>query len=435
MRAPVRLRASQRKSQARPPKAEPTETQEQSTPDAPRPKFLAFDFFCGAGGTTRGLIDAGGYVAAGIDKEVACRETYVENNRNETLDGKAPRYLERDIFPATEEYPKGQGAELEAELDAMVPALKKQAPGVPLLFAICAPCQPFTTLSRKEMSKERIAKRDRDRNLLKEAARLVARFKPELVLSENVAGIKDPRYGGIWEEFRNELEALGYATGTRVVCTSRFGIPQYRKRSILIAVLKEKVRDEYLTDLLDRELLVPDSDPDAPIATVRDAIGHFPPIKAGELHDEIANHRARALSDTNLKRLECAKPGESNAYLENTKFGDLSLECHRKVNKRLNDRCFSDVYTRMRPDRPSPTVTTKCHSISNGRFGHYDTDQLRGISLREAAKLQSFGDDYVFYPKKSVDPVARMIGNAVPPKLAAFFASYLLSAMESGQPS
>jgi DNA (cytosine-5)-methyltransferase 1 len=84
----------------------------------------------------------------------------------------------------------------------------------------------------------------------------------------------------------------------------------------------------------------------------------------------------------------------------------------------------------MRPDHPSPTITTKCHSISNGRFGHYDTRQLRGISLREAAILQSFPDDYVFFPADQIEPVARMIGNAVPPRLARFFAGYLLTAID-----
>ncbi|RWC91889.1 MAG: DNA cytosine methyltransferase [Mesorhizobium sp.] len=398
-----------------------------------RPAFLAVDFFCGAGGTTRGLIDAGGYVVAGIDKEHFCRKTFIENNINKSWDEKPPVYLERDIFPANEAYPAGEHAELQADLDRLIPPFRSTLPGVPLLFAICAPCQPFTTLSRKEMSGARVAKRDKDRNLLKEAARFVERFRPEMVLSENVAGIKDPRYGGIWEEFRSELERLGYATGTRVVCTSRFGVPQYRKRSILIAVLKEKVREEYLSDLLATELLVPDSNPDSPTMTVEEAIGHLPPIIAGQLHGEIPNHRARSLSELNQKRLSCAKPGESNAYMENTAYGDLSLECHRKVNARLNDRCFSDVYTRMRPDRPSPTITTKCHSISNGRFGHYDTDQVRGISLREAATLQSFDDDYVFHPTDMLEPVARMIGNAVPPKLARYFATYLVSSLTSAR--
>ena len=83
----------------------------------------------------------------------------------------------------------------------------------------------------------------------------------------------------------------------------------------------------------------------------------------------------------------------------------------------------------MRPDFPSPTITTKCHSISNGRFGHYDVRQVRGLSLREAAILQSFPEDYVFYPEDEIEPVARMIGNAVPPKLAQFYAGYLVNSL------
>ena len=351
------------------------------------------------------------------------------NNPNECVDYSAPRFLEYDIF-GVEEYPQGQKAQLIAELDRWIPYYRSKAADVPLLFAICAPCQPFTTLSKKSLSEDRKNGRERDTNLLREAASFVERYKPELVLAENVAGIKDPRYGGIWQEFRQSLEKLGYATGTRVVCTSKFGIPQFRKRSILIAVARDLVNANRLADLIGDELLIPEEDPASLICTVQDAIGHFPPIVAGEMHPVIPNHRARTLSDLNLKRIAAAKPGQSNAYMEQTPHGDLSLECHRKVNQKLKVRCFTDVYTRMCPDRPSPTITTKCHSISNGRYGHYDTSQLRGISLREAAALQSFPDDYVFYPTDRVDAVARMVGNAVPPKLARYFASYLASSIE-----
>jgi len=396
------------------------------------PSFLAVDFFCGAGGTTRGLIDSGGYVIAGIDKDDRCAKTYADNNINEAVDYAPARFLNYDVFPHTNDYVGGQRDELVAKLDSLLSYYRGKASGVPLLFAICAPCQPFTTLSRKELSDKRKKGREKDRSLLSEAAEYVSRYKPEMVLSENVAGIKDPKYGNIWEDFRERLDQLGYVTGSKVVCTSRFGVPQYRKRSILIAVRKELVREERFADLMETELLVPDADPNSMLTTVADAIGHLPPVSAGEIHPDIPNHRARSLSELNLKRLASASPGESNAYMANTEFGDLSLDCHRKVNARLNDRCFSDVYTRMHPDRPSPTITTKCHSISNGRFGHYDPEQVRGISLREAAILQSFPDDYVFYPTEQIEPVARMIGNAVPPRLARYFATYLVNSLEAG---
>lgn len=396
---------------------------------ASKPRFIAVDFFCGAGGTTRGLLDAGGYVIAGIDKDRRCEDTFTINNVNTCLDHSPVQYLCRDIFRKSLSYPGGEQKELFAELDYLIPYYRRKASGVPLLFAICAPCQPFTKLSRKEMSIERQIVRARDMNLLKEACRFVARFEPELVLSENVAGIGDEKYGGIWDDFRRRLEKLGYVTGSKVVCTSRFGIPQFRKRSILMAARKELVRPERFADLLGRELLVPEADPDAPLVSVAEAIGHLPPIGAGQAHPIVPNHRTRGLSEINYKRLAAAKPGQSNAYLRDTDEGDLTLPCHRRVNQKFSTRCFGDVYTRMRPDYPSPTITTKCHSISNGRFGHYDVNQVRGLSLREAAILQSFPDEYIFYPDDEVEPVARMIGNAVPPKLAGFFAGYLANSL------
>ena len=108
------------------------------------PKFLAVDFYCGAGGTTRGLLDAGGYVIAGIDKDSGCRDSYVLNNPNEKLDGDDPAFLALDMFPAREDYPIGQQHEVRHRLEQLIPMYRNKAPGVPLLFAICAPCQSFT---------------------------------------------------------------------------------------------------------------------------------------------------------------------------------------------------------------------------------------------------------------------------------------------------
>lgn len=400
--------------------------------DAPTsmPKFVAVDFFCGAGGTTRGLIDAGGYVIAGIDKDLSCAKTYVENNVNTTRDKRHPHFLHYDIFPQCSDYRNGQQKELFERLDDLIRSYRANGRKLPLLFAICAPCQPFTKLShRLYMTERRLVRRAHDMNLLRQACRFVRRYQPELILSENVAGIRDPKYGGVWDDFRRKLSLLGYATGTKVVCTSRFGIPQFRKRSILLAARRDLIRPERFSDLLAEELLVPESDPNTMVVSVAEALSHLPAIAAGDTHPKIPNHRTRALSEMNLMRLAAAKPGESNAYMEGTEHGDISLDCHRRVNSKHQTRCFGDVYTRMHPNKPSPTITTKCHSISNGRFGHYDARQIRGLSLREAAILQSFPDNYVFYPDAQIEPIARMIGNAVPPKLAAFFASYLVNSL------
>src|SRR5487761_344726 len=159
--------------------------------------------------------------------------------------------------------------------------------------------------------------------------------------------------------------------------------------------------------------------------TVRETIGHLPPIAAGEAHPGIPNHRTRGLSDLNLKRISCAKPGESNRYLKDTPYGNLSLTCHRKLEKHLGIPSFSDTYTRMHGNDIAPTITTKFISITNGRFGHYDIKQNRAISPREAALLQTFPKRYVFYPEKNIEFTATLIGNSVPPKLARFFGRYV----------
>ena len=396
------------------------------------PAFLAIDFFSGAGGTTRGLIDAGGYVIAGIDNDGRCEKTYTENNKNTTLDGKCARFLNYDIFPKTEEYPDGQQDLLFKQIESLLLEYRKFAgEKIPLLFAICAPCQPFTNLAKREMTEERKKRRAKDSGLLPEACKFVRYFKPDIVLSENVADISGAKFGGVWEAFRRELEESGCVTGTNVVCTSGFGVPQYRKRSILLAVRRDRLNPESLkdSDSASSELSVPKSHPKALIVTTREALRHLPPLSAGETHAEIPNHRVRAISELNYKRLSVAKPGENNFYMENTEYGDLSLKCHRDARAKNKQGSFSDVYTRMRPDRPSPTITTKCTSVSNGRFGHYDTEQIRGISLREAAVLQSFQDDYIFDDEESLETIARMIGNAVPPKLVNFYTRYLVESV------
>ena len=391
-------------------------------PGRPRiPKFLAVDYFCGAGGTTRGLIDAGGYVIAGIDKIESCRQTYVANNGNEAGNRDYPKFLALDLFPASEEYPAGQQQEAIKRLDELISMHRHRFPKVPLMFAICAPCQPFTNLSKGKLSGSRIMTRLRDRSLLAHACRFVRRYRPDMILSENVAGISDPRYGGVWEDFAERLRLLNYTVASRRVCTSDFGIAQYRKRSILCAI-----RDVPVPEPMINEFQLPGKDEAAAMKTVSDVLSGLPPLEAGQRNQEISNHVTRNLSALNRKRISYAEPGKSNEYLSSTPEGDLSLACHRRVNRRLRTRCFTDVYTRMAPERPSPTITTRCHSITNGRFGHPDVRQLRGISMREAARLQSFRDEYVFYPIDQVEPIARMIGNAVPPALAQFFAEHLV---------
>ena len=384
---------------------------------AATPKFLAVDFYCGAGGTTRGLLDAGGYVICGIDKDETNRVTYRRNNQNTTLDRDEPGFLAFDMFPDCPDYPQGQQQEVWDKLRELIPHCRQMAAGVPLLFVICAPCQSFTKFVQRRMTVDRTQSRDRDLNLLSQTIGFVAEFQPEMVISENVASIKSGQHRYIWSDFREQLRSLGYAVGEGHVCASRFGVPQYRRRSVLLAFKTEHGYE------LNFDPSVPYHDPEARQISVLEAIDHLPPLQAGECCPDIINHVCRNLTEVNRWRLMSVQPGEPNFGFSETSFGDLSLACHRRLADK-GGRGFGDVYTRIHPDRPSPTITTRFHSISNGRFGHYDEGQVRGLSLREGALLQSFREDYEFYGA-GMDSIARMIGNAVPPKLSEYMARWI----------
>jgi DNA (cytosine-5)-methyltransferase 1 len=376
--------------------------------------IIAVDFFCGAGGMTNGLIQAGIDVIAGIDNQALCEQTYRQNVNS---DGTSPVFICKDMFPKTDTYPDGEQHEIAKILSKLIGAQtmlsRKQRPK--LIFAICAPCQPFTKITRIEMSEGRKFKRSNDSNLLLNTISLIKKFKPDALICENVEGIAGKN--SVLSRFEELLAENGYAFDAKVLNTSKFGIPQTRRRTIGLAIRKTRIL---------KNIDVPDADPDMErYITVAETIGHLPPLIAGEAHSKIKNHRARALNDINLKRISCAPPGESNQYLKTTKYGDLSLNCHKRLKDKTGEESFTDTYTRMKGDQLAPTVTTRCISISNGRFGHYDPEQNRGITPHEAALLQTFPSDYTFFPEDSMDFVATLIGNAVPPKLAKFFGQYL----------
>jgi DNA (cytosine-5)-methyltransferase 1 len=193
------------------------------------------------------------------------------------------------------------------------------------------------------------------------------------------------------------LEKRGYYYDAGDVEARKYGVPQTRRRHILLACKSSPITIPEATHGPGR----------IPYETVREAISHFPPIKAGETHPTIPNHRASALSDVNLRRIQFTPPdgGDRRDWPD-----DLTLDCHKGVYIG-----HTDVYGRMWWDRPAPALTCKCHSLSNGRYGH--PEQNRAISLREAAALQTFPDDYVFYGKSKSD-IGNQIGNAVPVRLA-----------------
>ncbi len=375
-------------------------------------KKIAVDLFCGAGGMTCGLIQAGYTVIAGIDKEEKCRQTYLQNKNR---DKSNPEFLKFDLFPDTPEHPSGQ-QELAIKMLRKLLRQKKisKTRGDKLLLAICAPCQPFTKITKIKLSEQKAFSQSRDKNLLLTTLNIIEALKPDAILCENVEGIMSEE--NVLKMFSQKLEALNYSFSAKIINTEKFGVPQRRKRTISIGYNRKRIS---------APPLIPDCDKMADRTTVKMSIGHLPPLAAGECDPDIPNHRTRALSDTNLKRIASVLPGQSNVHLKSTPYGDLTLDCHKRMSK----PSFSDTYTRMAGDHVSPTITTKFISITNGRFGHYDVQQNRGLSIKEGMLLQTFPEDYIFYPRDNIHFAATLIGNAVPPKIAKFFGKHILKTL------
>ena len=263
----------------------------------------------------------------------------------------------------------------------------------PVLFSGCAPCQPFT----KQNTALPKLKQDERVPLLAYFAQMVERCRPDLVFVENVPGLQkldadSQPFGG----FLRRLDGAGYEVNYGPITLAKYGIPQRRRRLVLVG-------SRHGTIDLPGETHGPGS-PNERYATVRDWIAHLPPIRAGEEHREVPNHRAANLSARNLERIEATPEGGGNRDWPE----DLRLRCHKGFSG------YSDVYGRMSWDAPASGLTTRCTSYSNGRFGHPDQD--RALSIREAACLQTFPDDFIL--EGSMASMARQIGNAVPVRLA-----------------
>lgn len=242
--------------------------------------------------------------------------------------------------------------------------------------------------------------------MLDSFARLTQELKPELVTMENVPDLASK---AIFKRFVKTLKGLGYCVASQSVYCPRFGVPQHRRRLVLLASLLGPVA-------VPNGVLSPDK-----YRTVRDAIFSLPPVAAGECHPDDRLHLARSVSPLNLKRLLASKPGGTwRDWPEH-----LRAECHR----RKSGASYQNVYARMTWDDPAPTITTLAHSFGSGRFGHPQQD--RSITLREAALLQSFPYQYRFVRESEevyLERVGRLIGNAVPPRLAKAIGKELIRA-------
>lgn len=336
------------------------------------------DFFCGCGGTSAGLRDAGMNILAGVDFNKEAGKTYSHNFP------KAKFFLE-DItnFPTY-------------NLGNLIDKTRKR----PLLFAACAPCQPFT--------KQKTTKRKSDSrlNLLDEFHRFVTVFRPDYILIENVPGLQKIKSDeGALGRFLRLLDKHQYKYDVTVLRSQDYGVPQRRRRLVLVASLVGNIEVPEPTHGPGRD--------NETFENVWNWIGDLPAIAAGEKHPYVKNHQSAKLSELNLTRIKATPEG--GGRLDWPK--ELMLKCHKSYTG------HTDVYGRLHKDRPATAMTTRCISLSNGRYGH--PTQSRAISVREAARLQTFDDNFEFFG--SINSMAKQIGNAVPVRLAAIIGSHMKS--------
>jgi DNA (cytosine-5)-methyltransferase 1 len=349
------------------------------------------DVFAGCGGGTFGFKEAGYEVRAAVEIDAVACQSYRLNHSEVNL-------LEQDV------------RRLNAAQILEAANLKA---GETTVLLGCPPCQGFSTLST-------VGGEDSRNSLVWRFAALAVDIAPEFVVFENVPGLKNGRGKLRWARAKGLLQRAGYHLVEDIVDAVSFGIPQFRRRLLLLASRNDD-RSLAMPEATHASLRIAQSDGLIPWATVRDAIGSLPPIAPGQA-DNDQLHKATRHNKVALERLR---------HIPQDGGGRRSLPQHLVLN--CHKRCSGhwDVYGRMWWDRPSPTLTSGCTNVTRGRFAHPDED--RAITLREAARLQTFPDSYQFAGSKG--EMANQIGNAVPPLLAMVIARHVLKTRQKQKES
>ncbi len=352
--------------------------------------LTAIDVFAGGGGLTVALKRAGFHVAAAVEMEPHSFAT-LKSNHPEI------RAFKQDVRTVT-------GASLVAE-----------CPGghVDLLVG-CPPCQGFSSLTAKY-------RREDPRNaLVSEMARLVAEIRPTALMFENVPRLSTTGRA-LFEAFVQSITDIGYLPEWKVLQAADFGVPQSRRRLVLVAGLGFPI-----------SLPKPSHSRDGaegrkPWRTVREAIGATgEPITLAEAKSrggprQADWHVVRSMSPENKVRIRHVLPGKMRSRIPD----ELRPDCHKG-----KDEGFVNVYGRMLWDDVSPTITSGCTTLSKGRFGHPSED--RTISVREAALLQTFPPDY-HLDTPYIDRACEIVGNAFPCEFAEPLAAQCAQAVRTAR--
>lgn len=318
---------------------------------------IGIDLFSGIGGLTTGLKKAGFKIVSAIELDANAVKTYKLNHRKTNV-------INKDIRKVS------------------ISSLKKILGKNNLsLLAGCPPCQGFSSVRR--LNKKQTIRDDRNQLIL-EYLRLVKGLKPLTIMMENVPGINDYY---LFDVLLKELKRLKYKVDYRIVNIKDYGVPQRRRRMVLVG---SKLGEIEVAKETNEKV------------TVRDAIGKLN-LKNDPLHDTREKRTQRIFEMISM----IPKNGGSRKDLPE----EYILKCHTKKNVG-----FHDIYGRLKWDDYSSTITGGCLSPSKGRFLHPEED--RAITVREAALLQSFDIDYKFPKGISKTTASTMIGNALPPKFS-----------------
>lgn len=332
------------------------------------------DLFCGAGGLTHGLLSAGINVVAGVDIDKSCRYPYEHNNAG-------ANFYKQDIA-------KTDSDEVESWFGT-----------APIrVLAGCAPCQPFSSYAQRYYLKG-----TQRWGLINHFSRITKAVRPVIVTMENVPAVNQH---SAFKDFIAELRRIGYYVWHGVVDCTGYGLPQRRRRTVILASLCGPIS------------IIPPST--YPARTVREVLADLPRIGNGCSDKSDPLHCASKLSILNLQRIQASAAGGSwRDWPE-----ELIVACHQ----RHTGKTYPGVYGRMEWDQPSPTLTTQFYGFGNGRFGHPEQD--RALSLREGAILQGFPKSYSFiHPEDTIyfKVLGRLIGNAVPVDLGRVIGESILS--------